>query len=95
LVCFQGSSFVFTDDAVKPLIDKQVLIIVKKIQRGDLLSDDVVEVIRITDDLDLIKQFHCSGNNFTPAKVLNYKILFLLCFGFIPICVKLTCFNFE
>jgi hypothetical protein len=53
----------------KVLIDKIVLLIVKKIQRSDDLSDDVVEVLRMTDDVELIKQFQVDGNNFTPLKV--------------------------
>jgi hypothetical protein len=69
---FQGGSFVLNDDSVNALIDKQVLIIVKKIHKVDQLSDDVVEVIRITDDIDVINQFHSNANNFTPSKVLYF-----------------------
>jgi hypothetical protein len=74
------------NDSKKSLIDKKVLLIVKKIQRDDRLSDDVVEVIRITDDRELINQFHLNDSNFTPAKVLKFdwnlssaKILFDEC----------------
>ncbi|WJX57283.1 hypothetical protein P8452_42859 [Trifolium repens] len=63
-----GSPFVLSTDAAKALLDKQVLMIVKKIKRADELSDDVVEVLRITDDIHLIKQFYLNDNNFTPAK---------------------------
>jgi hypothetical protein len=65
-------------DAAKALTDKKVLMIVKKIQRADELSDDVVEIVRITDDVDLIKQFYLNDNNFTPAKVFYYKFHLLL-----------------
>jgi hypothetical protein len=55
-----------------------VLLIVKKIQRSDDLSDDVVEVLRITDDPELIEKYQMDGNNFTPAKVwIAYLFLFL------------------
>jgi hypothetical protein len=65
----QGSTFGVSSPEEKILIDKTVLLIVKKIQRSDDLSDDVVEVLRMTDDVDLIKQFQVNGNNFTPLKV--------------------------
>jgi hypothetical protein len=64
----QGSTFGVSSPEEKILIDKTVLLIVKKIQRSDDLSDDVVEVLRMTDDVDLIKQFQVNGNNFTPLK---------------------------
>jgi hypothetical protein len=65
----QGSTFGVSSPEEKILIDKTVLLIVKKVQRSDDLSDDVVEVLRMTDDVDLIKQFQVNGNNFTPLKV--------------------------
>jgi hypothetical protein len=46
-----------------------VLLIVKKIQRSDDLSDDVVEILRMTDDPELIMKYQMDGNNFTPVKV--------------------------
>jgi hypothetical protein len=56
-----------------------VLLIVKKIKSSDDLSDDVVEVLRMTDDIELIKQFHVEGNNFTPLKVYLANLLLYLC----------------
>jgi hypothetical protein len=51
-----------------------VLLLVKKIQRVDELSDDAVEALRMIDDIELIKQFNLDGNNFTPAKVSNPRV---------------------
>ncbi|MCI30431.1 hypothetical protein A2U01_0051640, partial [Trifolium medium] len=65
-----GVSFALSVDGQKMLTDKIVLIIVNKIIRADVLSDDVVEVIRVTDDIDLINQFHMDGSNFTPRKCI-------------------------
>jgi hypothetical protein len=63
----------------KILIEKIVLLIVKKIKSSDDLSDDVVEVLRMTDDIELIKQFHVHGKNFTPLKVYFANLLLYLC----------------
>ncbi|GAU31617.1 hypothetical protein TSUD_63660 [Trifolium subterraneum] len=63
-----GVSFALSADGEKMLTDKVVLIIVKKVMRADDLFDHVVQVLRITDDVDLIKQFHLEGSNFTPSK---------------------------
>ncbi|WJX26021.1 DNA helicase [Trifolium repens] len=63
-----GSLFGVSNPEEKVLIDKMVLLIVKMIKSSDDLSDDVVEVLRMTDDIELIKQFHVEGNNFTPLK---------------------------
>jgi hypothetical protein len=71
-----------TDDCAKLLLDKVILLIVKKKQRVDELSDKVVEVVRVTDDIDIIKRYHAEGNNFTPAKVceLKFVIVHFICF---------------
>ncbi|KAK2393472.1 replication protein A 70 kDa DNA-binding subunit C [Trifolium repens] len=64
-----GSTFGVSTPEEKVLIDKMVLLIVKKIQKSDDLSDDVVEVLRMTDDPELIMKYQMDGNNFTPAKI--------------------------
>ncbi|GAU41905.1 hypothetical protein TSUD_268080 [Trifolium subterraneum] len=63
-----GSSFVLSDDGEQVMSDKTVLMIVKKVRRVNVLSDDDVEVVRMTDAIDLIKKFHDVGSNFTPIK---------------------------
>ncbi|PNX95169.1 replication factor-A carboxy-terminal domain protein [Trifolium pratense] len=65
-----GSSFALSNDGEKVLADKSVLMIVKKIRRVDDVTDDVVEVLRVTDGVDLIEKFHLAGNNFTPTKCI-------------------------
>ncbi|KAK2410805.1 replication protein A 70 kDa DNA-binding subunit C [Trifolium repens] len=62
-----GLTFGVSTPEEKVLIDKMVLLIVKKIQRSDDLSDDV-EILRMTDDPELIMKYQMDGNNFTPAK---------------------------
>ncbi|XP_045791724.1 uncharacterized protein LOC123886453 [Trifolium pratense] len=56
-----GSSFALSDYGEKILADKLVLMIVKKSIRVDELSDHVVEVLRITDDIDVIKTLQFDG----------------------------------
>ncbi|WJX83197.1 hypothetical protein P8452_65875 [Trifolium repens] len=63
-----GSSIALSTHGEKVLTDNIVLLLVKKIQRVDELSDDAVEALRMIDDIELIKQFNLDGNNFTPAK---------------------------
>ncbi|GAU23259.1 hypothetical protein TSUD_281520 [Trifolium subterraneum] len=63
-----GSSFVLSDDGEQVMSDKTVLMIMKKVRRVNVLSDDDVEVVHMTDAIDLIKKFHDVGSNFTPIK---------------------------
>ncbi|MCH97979.1 hypothetical protein A2U01_0018977 [Trifolium medium] len=51
-----GSSYALSGRGEKILTDKLILMIVKKFVRADELSDHVVEVLRITDDIDVIKK---------------------------------------
>ncbi|MCH84005.1 replication factor A protein, partial [Trifolium medium] len=67
-----GLEFALSLDGAEILNNKIVLLIVKKIQRIDELSDHAVEVVHITDDIELIKQFHFDGRYFTPTKCV-YK----------------------
>jgi hypothetical protein len=53
------------------LINRVVIMIVKKTKRVDEVADDSVEVLRMSDDIDLIKQFHFDGTYFTPTKVVT------------------------
>jgi hypothetical protein len=68
--------------AENPLIGKMLLLIAKKIGRVDDLSNNAVEVIRITDELDIVNQYHVNGNNYTPIKVcvLDLAIVCVHCF---------------
>jgi hypothetical protein len=74
LFFFQGSSIALSTHGEKVLTNNIVLLLVKKIQRVDELSDDAVEALRMIDDIELIKQFNLDGNNFTPAKVSNPRV---------------------
>jgi hypothetical protein len=46
-----------------------ILLIVNKKQRVDELSDKVVEIVRVTDDIEILKRYNIQGTNFTPTKV--------------------------
>ncbi|GAU29158.1 hypothetical protein TSUD_275770 [Trifolium subterraneum] len=63
-----GACFALSSSGEKILADKVILMIVKKTVRPDELSDDIVDVLRVTDDIDMINQFHFHGTNFTPLK---------------------------
>jgi hypothetical protein len=78
LFWFQRSSFDVSIDCANLLIDKMILLIVKKKQRVDELSDKVVEVIRVTDDIEIINRYNFQGNNFTPTKVCDLAFVIVL-----------------
>ncbi|GAU39761.1 hypothetical protein TSUD_220040 [Trifolium subterraneum] len=64
-----GACFALSSSDEKILADKVILMIVKKAVRADEFSDDIVDVLGITDDIDMINQFHFHGTNFIPSKV--------------------------
>jgi hypothetical protein len=86
-VCFnfQASTSALSREDENPLIGKMLLFIAKKTRRIDEYSDNAVEVIRLTDELDIVKEYHAAGNNYTPIKVnsliLQFLCYFLLIFG--------------
>jgi hypothetical protein len=69
--CFdmQPSSSALIGNAENPLIGKMLLLIAKKNRRVDDLSDNLVEVVRVTDELDIVNEYRVIGNNYTPIKV--------------------------
>jgi hypothetical protein len=69
LFYIQGTYFAANDDCAKSLNDKMILLIVNKKQRVDELSDKVVEIVRVTDDIEILKRYNIQGTNFTPTKV--------------------------
>ncbi|WJX62063.1 hypothetical protein P8452_47099 [Trifolium repens] len=62
------SSLTLSVNAESPLIGKMLLLIARKNKRVDDLSDNAVEIIRVTDELDIVKEYHVNGNNYTPLK---------------------------
>ncbi|CAJ2645313.1 unnamed protein product [Trifolium pratense] len=75
---YLGLDFALSVNGAAILNKRIVLIIVKKTQRVDEMSDHVVEVVHITDEMGLIKQFHSDGRYFTPTKCV-YKPPFGAC----------------
>jgi hypothetical protein len=75
----QSSSSALSGSVENPLIGKMLLLIAKKNRRFDDLSDNAVEVIRVTDEAGIVNQYHLTGNNYTPTKVgiLNLAIVYL------------------
>ncbi|XP_045822104.1 replication protein A 70 kDa DNA-binding subunit C-like [Trifolium pratense] len=67
-----GLDFALSVNGAAILNKRIVLLIVKKTQRVDEMSNHVVEVVHITDEMGLIKQFHSDGRYFTPTKCV-YK----------------------
>ncbi|GAU39041.1 hypothetical protein TSUD_59970 [Trifolium subterraneum] len=63
-----GRNFALGPIGCEILKDREILLIVKKIHRLDDLGDDFVEIVRMTDDQQLIKQYYLDGKNFTPTK---------------------------
>jgi hypothetical protein len=51
---FQAYSSALSGDAENPLIGKMLLLIAKKTRRVDELYDNVVEVIRLIDEVDIL-----------------------------------------
>ncbi|WJX62988.1 hypothetical protein P8452_47923 [Trifolium repens] len=62
------SSSALIGNAENPLIGKMLLLIAKKNRRVDDLSDNLVEVVRVTDELDIVNEYCVIGNNYTPIK---------------------------
>jgi hypothetical protein len=69
----QPSSLTLSVNAESPLIGKMLLLIARKNKRVDDLSDNAVEIIRVTDELDIVKEYHVNGNNYTPLKVCVFS----------------------
>ncbi|PNY02612.1 replication factor-A carboxy-terminal domain protein [Trifolium pratense] len=63
-----GIGYALGPDGCMILKGKEVLLIVKKVPHFGDVSDDFVEVVRITEDHELILQFHLNGKFFTPTK---------------------------
>ncbi|WJX38029.1 DNA helicase [Trifolium repens] len=65
-----SSSSALSGSVENPLIGKMLLLIAKKNRRFDDLSDNAVEVIRVTDEAGIVNQYHLTGNNYTPTKCI-------------------------
>jgi hypothetical protein len=62
-----------------------ILLIVKKKQRVDELSDKVVEIVRVTDDIEILNRYNIQGKNFTPTKVCELKFVIVHFIGYLTL----------
>jgi hypothetical protein len=61
--------FALSEAGVDLLKEKNVLFIVKKKPRLQSSLIDLIEVVRMTNDEDIIHRYHQMGDNYTPIRV--------------------------
>jgi hypothetical protein len=68
----QGHNTAASSLGMEQLKGKNFLFIVKKLHGMTSISDDVFEVVRITDDPVVIDAYHADGRDYTPQKVFGF-----------------------
>jgi hypothetical protein len=51
----------------------------------DELSDKVVEIVRVTDDIEILNRYNIQGKNFTPTKVCELKFVIVHFIGYLTL----------
>lgn len=83
----QGGESILRSGVLQFLKGKNLLFIVKKVKIPKTLVGNLYEVIRVSDDDELIRLFH--GKSYTPSKVLIVFHAFVIAFVFVDYFVDL------